>query len=93
MASKTTYALSVIGAAAAGVVIGLLLAPDKGSETRERIRRTAGDWSDSLKGFFSKTDATLEDGKAALNEIKDSARHAKSSAEEKVNRIKDSMNG
>ena len=47
---KTTVGL-IIGIAL-GVGIGLLIAPDKGSETRRKLADSAGDWMDKLKDFF-----------------------------------------
>ena len=38
MTTNTKIILGIVGAAAAGAVIGLLLAPEKGSELRERIK-------------------------------------------------------
>ncbi len=44
MTTKNKVLLGILGAAAAGVVIGLLVAPDKGSDTRKKLRKTAGEW-------------------------------------------------
>jgi len=54
MTTTSKIFLGILGAAAAGVAIGLLVAPEKGSETRKRIRRTTGTWVDSLGDLFSK---------------------------------------
>ncbi|HYC38942.1 MAG TPA: YtxH domain-containing protein [Chitinophagaceae bacterium] len=62
MTSTTKLILGIVGAAAAGVVIGMLLAPDKGSETRRRIGRTAGQWVDNLTHLF-------HDGKQVTDEL------------------------
>jgi Gas vesicle protein len=48
---KTTVGL--VAGIAVGVCIGLLIAPDKGSETRKKLADSAGDWMEKLKGFFS----------------------------------------
>lgn len=53
MANKTKLILGLVGAAAAGVVVGLLLAPDKGTETRKKIKQTATDWAGHLSDLFS----------------------------------------
>jgi gas vesicle protein len=53
MSAKTKLVLGLVGAAAAGVVIGLLLAPDSGTATRKKIKNTAGDWTSHLGDLFS----------------------------------------
>jgi gas vesicle protein len=47
---KTTVGL--IAGIALGIGIGLLIAPDKGSETRKKLADSAGDWMGKLKDFF-----------------------------------------
>jgi len=54
MTTRGKIALGILGAAAAGVVIGLLIAPEKGSETRKRIKRTTGTWVDNVGHLFDK---------------------------------------
>ena len=53
MSAKTKFILGLVGAAAAGVVVGLLLAPDSGATTRKKIADTAGDWTDYVGDLFS----------------------------------------
>lgn len=53
MSTSTKVALGVFGALAAGVIIGLLVAPEKGTEMRQRIKKTAGDWASQLGDVFS----------------------------------------
>ncbi|HEX2607050.1 MAG TPA: YtxH domain-containing protein [Flavisolibacter sp.] len=53
MTTKSKIILGLVGAAAAGVVVGLLLAPDKGSEIRKKVKGTAGDWAGHLTDLFS----------------------------------------
>ena len=84
MTTTTKIALGVLGAAAAGVVIGLLIAPDKGSETRRRLSKTTGGWADGLSQLFVR-------GKEVAEDLKDKARHTKSAAEDKVSKIKESF--
>jgi gas vesicle protein len=53
MTTKTKVILGIVGAAAAGVVIGLLLAPEKGTDMRARVSQKAGEWTDHLSDLFS----------------------------------------
>ena len=84
MNTTAKIALGILGAAAAGVVIGLLLAPEKGSETRKRVKETAGGWVDSLAHLF-------QNGKHEVEEMKEKVMQGKAVAEDKVNRIKESL--
>jgi len=43
MSNPNKVILGLLGAAAAGVVIGILLAPEKGGEVRKKIADRAGD--------------------------------------------------
>lgn len=60
MSTGTKVALGVFGALAAGVIIGLLVAPEKGTEMRQRIRKTAGDWASQLGDVFSRAEEEVE---------------------------------
>ena len=84
MTTRSKIALGVVGALAAGVAIGLLIAPDKGSEVRKRIKQTAGEWADNLSHLFSRAEEEM-DG------IGEKVRRTKSAAEEKVNQMKESF--
>jgi gas vesicle protein len=84
MNTKSKVALGILGAVAAGVAIGLLIAPEKGKEIRKRIKKTAGSWADNLSHLFVR-------GEEELDGLKEKGRSARSAAEEKVNKIKESM--
>lgn len=53
MNSGSKVLLSVLAGAAAGAIIGILFAPDKGYETRRRIAEGSKDVTDNLKTKFS----------------------------------------
>jgi len=59
MTTKSKIILGIVGAAAAGVAIGLLLAPEKGTEVRRSIKNTAGDWADHLSELFSNAKSSV----------------------------------
>jgi len=87
MTTKTKVILGIIGAAAAGAAIGMLLAPEKGSDLRKKIKKSAQDWAshiadlvasgqEELKNMASKgSDVANEYGSQAGN----AARRAKDS--------------
>lgn len=88
MNTKSKVLLGILGAAAAGVVIGMLIAPDKGNETRKRWRKTAGEWAESLGHLWERGKHAAEEN---AQDLKDKARYAKSAAEEKVSKMKESF--
>ena len=49
MNKNTKLGLTFLAGVAAGVVAGILLAPDKGSETRRKMEKKAREFSDNLK--------------------------------------------
>jgi gas vesicle protein len=66
MNSTGKVLLAIIGAAAAGAIIGMLVAPEKGSDLRKKLSDTAGDWSSQLSQL-------LASGKAQLDNLKQAA--------------------
>ncbi|HZI52866.1 MAG TPA: YtxH domain-containing protein [Chitinophagaceae bacterium] len=88
MNTKSKVILGILGAAAAGVVIGMLVAPETGKEARKRLRKTAEDWADSVSHLWSRGKEAAEE---AAGDLKDKSRYAKSAAEEKINKVKETM--
>ena len=81
MTTQSKVLLGILGAAAAGVVIGLLIAPEKGVEMRKKLRKTAGDWADNLGNLWAQGKEAAEDGFA---DVKEKVKQTKSSAESKM---------
>ena len=66
MNSTSKTILAVMGAAAVGAIIGMLVAPEKGSELRRKITDRTGDWTTQLSDL-------LAQGKEQLNNLKNKA--------------------
>lgn len=65
--SNTSKMLTAIAAgAAAGAIVGILFAPDKGSETRKKIQEKSSDLAGRVK-------STIRRGKEKLNGLKEEA--------------------
>jgi len=84
MSTTSKIVLGIVGAAAAGVVIGLLIAPEKGEEMRRRVKKTAGEWADNLSNLFV-------GAKEHVDEMATKVRQAKNETEEKISRLKETM--
>lgn len=86
MSTKSKVILGLVGAAAAGAIIGLLLAPEKGTETRKRIGRTATDWADHLTDLFANAKGELQNltakGSKKANDLVGKATDAMNNAKE-----------
>lgn len=55
MTTKAKIAIALGSALAAGVIIGLLVAPDKGSNTRKKMKGKAGKLVDGLSKLFTRS--------------------------------------
>ncbi|MEO6547853.1 MAG: YtxH domain-containing protein [Ferruginibacter sp.] len=76
MSNPNKVILGLLGAAAAGVVIGILLAPDSGGEVRKKIADRAGDIASKLGEYISTGKSKVEN---AADKV---ANNSKSFAEE-----------
>ncbi len=86
MNSTSKTILAIMGAAAVGAVIGMLVAPEKGSDLRRKITDATGDWTTQLSDL-------LAQGKEQLNNLKNKATNEASNygaeAEERFNSVKE----
>ena len=86
MNSTSKTILAVMGAAAVGAIIGMLVAPEKGSDLRRKITDATGDWTTQLSDL-------LAQGKEQLNNLKNKVSSESqgyaSEAEDRFNNIKE----
>jgi gas vesicle protein len=88
MSKNSNVVLGIITAAAAGAVIGMLFAPDKGTDLREKVRGTVNDLaSDLLDTIKQKRDQYAGVGE----DIKDAAQNFKSKAVGKFAEVTDQV--
>ncbi|WP_264529454.1 YtxH domain-containing protein [Flavobacterium sp. N502540] len=78
--------LGILGAAAAGAVLGVLFAPDKGSNTRKKISDKSKDYGDNIKTKFNGVVSTI---KSNGKEIIEEGKVKFSQAKEDFNTLKD----
>lgn len=77
--SKSKLVTGVLAGAAVGAILGILLAPDKGSETRKKIAKKSNDLSGSVKDGIGKIGESINnkyqsikgDAKEMMNDAND----------------------
>ena len=88
MSKNSNVVLGIITAAAAGAVIGMLFAPDKGTDLRDKVRGTVNDLaSDLLDAIKNKREQYASMGE----DVKDAAQNLKSKAVGKFAEAKDQV--
>jgi gas vesicle protein len=68
MNTTTKVVLGMAVAAAAGAAIGMLLAPEKGTDLQKKIKDGAADWLKDFKGLMST-------GTDVVNQLKSTTEH------------------
>ena len=63
----TTRSKIAVGTLAAGIIIGLLIAPQKGKKLRKKLRKTTGKWTKNVGNLFTKS---KEEAEEAIESIK-----------------------
>ncbi len=88
MSKNSNVVLGIITAAAAGAVIGMLFAPDKGTDLRDKVRGTVNDLASDLLDAIK----TKREQYAGMGEdLKDAAQNLKSKAVGKFAEAKDQV--
>lgn len=82
-------ALGILGGIAAGAVLGILFAPDKGEETRKKIAKKGSDYAGDLKDKFGNILGTLNNSYEKIQkEGEDFIARGKTNFEESKKEIK-----
>ena len=88
MTTTSKIVLGVLGAAAAGVAIGMLVAPEKGCDLRDKIAGSARTWADDFANWLGARQTELNDVK---NTVAASAEHLADEAGSEFRRVKNSL--
>ncbi|HEV8512948.1 MAG TPA: YtxH domain-containing protein [Cyclobacteriaceae bacterium] len=72
--------IGIVVAATAGVILGMLFAPEKGEEIRKSIKDVAGDWTKKIGDL-------LTDGKEELKSAKNSFSDKSNDLKHKVEKV------
>ncbi len=79
--------LGVLAGFAAGAVVGILFAPDKGSATRRKLMDAANDVAEDLKTKISESISNVSDQfESTINGLKDHASSGTSKVEDRFNK-------
>ncbi len=75
--------LGVLAGVAAGALVGILFAPDKGSATRKKIAKKGTDYADELKDKFNEFIESITDQiDAAEEEAEDLVKKGRAKADQ-----------
>ena len=80
--SNSKTVLGFLAGAAVGSILGILFAPDKGTETRRKLSETGSDVTDSLKSKFNDFVDGIRD---TYQGVKDDAEDVADEASSKMN--------
>jgi gas vesicle protein len=84
MNSTGKFVLGLLGAAAAGTVIGMLIAPAKGTETRKKMIEGVGKFAIDLANM-------IQSGKEAQETLADEAEGLKNDVKQRARNVEESL--
>ena len=87
MTSNTKIILGLLAAAAAGAAAGVLLAPEKGSDLRRKIRESVEEWADDLSELLA---LGQEELKERVSKARESFEAAKETVTDNYNNVQGS---
>jgi len=85
MGSKKLLTAVLLGAAA-GAVLGILFAPDKGTETRKKIAKKTGDLGDTVRTKFNELGESIAE---KFDSIRGEANEIMEKGKDKAQNLKD----
>lgn len=88
MNNNTKLLVGILGAAAAGLVIGMMIAPEKGADLRRNLKQTADGWLDELSNWVNKGKEYIDDVRSRAS---DEVASIESDIEEGVDTMKDDL--
>ncbi|MGK7397094.1 MAG: YtxH domain-containing protein [Candidatus Cyclobacteriaceae bacterium M3_2C_046] len=83
MKNTSKVILALLTGAAAGSIVGLLMAPESGDKSRKKLMKNAKKLNQDIKANLEEVSVK---GQAALKEVSDSLQDYKKLAEEKVSK-------
>lgn len=90
--SSSKLIVGFLAGAAVGALAGILLAPDKGSNTRKKIADKTGDLSDTVKKSFNKfIDGVKDTYSGAKEEADEFGEKVKAKLGEAKNEVKNAL--
>ncbi len=93
--SASKVLLGVVVGLAAGALVGILLAPDSGANTRKKISQKGEGYVDELKtkfndfldGFMEHVESAKDDARGMANDLADKAKSKYSEIKSEVKRV------